>query len=100
MKCWEPRPVPLQLPIGLKMISKALWTYQNEGHHLAYGDGSMTFDEIPVPEDMLEEANEWRGKLVEAVAEYDEKLLEKFFEDPNSITEDECMKLSVRLQLT
>src|SRR5258707_12799092 len=49
----------------------------------------MTFDEIPVPEDMLEEANEWRGKLVEAVAEYDDKLMEKFFDDPNSITEDE-----------
>ena len=38
---------------------------------------------------MLEEAKEWRAKLVEAVAEYDDKLLEKFFDDPNTITEDE-----------
>ena len=82
--------VPLQLPIGaeddfkgvvdLIKMKGIIWHMETEG---------MTFDEIPVPEDMLEEANEWRGKLVEAVAEYDEKLLEKFFEDPNSITEDE-----------
>jgi elongation factor G len=38
---------------------------------------------------MLEEAQEWRASLVEAVAEYDDKLMEKFFEDPNSISEDE-----------
>src|SRR5438067_9495398 len=49
----------------------------------------MTFDEIPLPEDMKAEAEEWRAYLVEAVAEYDDKLLEKFFEDPNSISEDE-----------
>ncbi len=49
----------------------------------------MTFNEIPIPDDMLEEAKEWRAKLVEAVAEYDDKLLEKFFDDPNTITEDE-----------
>ncbi|MDR3714714.1 MAG: elongation factor G [Puia sp.] len=82
--------VPLQLPIGaeddfkgvvdLIKMKGIIWHMETEG---------MTFDEIPVPADMLEEAHEWRGKLVEAVAEYDDKLLEKFFEDPNSITEDE-----------
>src|SRR5678815_5005389 len=41
------------------------------------------------PADMLEEAKEWRASLVEAVAEYDDKLLEKFFENPDSISEDE-----------
>jgi len=82
--------VPLQLPIGaeddfkgvvdLIKMKGIIWHMETEG---------MTFDEIPVPEDMVDEAMEWRGKLVEAVAEYDEKLLEKFFEDPNSITEEE-----------
>jgi elongation factor G len=38
---------------------------------------------------MLEEAKEWRAQLVEAVAEYDDKLLEKFFDNPDSISEDE-----------
>jgi elongation factor G len=82
--------VPLQLPIGaeddfkgvvdLIKMKGIIWHMETEG---------MTFDEIPVPADLLEEAKEWRAKLVEAVAEYDDKLLEKFFEDPNSITEDE-----------
>src|ERR1700694_998071 len=82
--------VPLQLPIGaeddfkgvvdLIKMKGVIWHMETEG---------MTFDEIPVPADMLEEATEWRAKLVEAVAEYDNTLLEKFFEDPNSITEDE-----------
>jgi len=82
--------VPLQLPIGaednfkgvvdLIKMKGIIWHMETEG---------MTFDEIPVPEDMVEEANEWRAQLVEAVAEYDDKLMEKFFDDPNSITEAE-----------
>ncbi|MFN5008238.1 MAG: elongation factor G [Bacteroidota bacterium] len=82
--------VPLQLPIGaednfkgvvdLIKMKGIIWHMETEG---------MTFDEIPVPADMLEEVNQWRQNLIEAVAEYDDKLLEKFFEDPNSITEDE-----------
>src|ERR1044071_9730874 len=82
--------VPLQLPIGaeddfkgvvdLIKMKGIIWHMETEG---------MTFDEIPVPADMVEEANEWRASLVEAVAEYDDKLMEKFFDDPNSITEDE-----------
>ena len=82
--------VPLQLPIGaednfkgvvdLIKMKGIIWHMETEG---------MTFDEIPVPDDMKAEAEEWRASLVEAVAEYDDKLMEKFFDDPNSITEDE-----------
>jgi elongation factor G len=82
--------VPLQLPIGaednfkgvvdLIKMKGIIWHMETEG---------MTFDEIDVPADMVEEANEWRANLVEAVAEYDDKLMEKFFDDPNSITEEE-----------
>jgi len=82
--------VPLQLPIGaednfkgvvdLIKMKGIIWHMETEG---------MTFDEIPVPADMVEEVNHWRQNLIEAVAEYDDKLLEKFFEDPNSITEEE-----------
>jgi elongation factor G len=82
--------VPLQLPIGaednftgvvdLIKMKGIIWHMETEG---------MTFDEIPVPADMVEEANEWRQNLIEAVAEYDDKLLEKFFDDPATITEEE-----------
>ncbi|WP_288072024.1 elongation factor G [Hydrotalea sp.] len=82
--------VPLQLPIGAEDNFRGVvdlikmkgieWHAETEG---------MTFDEIPVPEDMLEEVNFWRQNLVEAVAEYDDHLMEKFFDDPNTISEDE-----------
>jgi elongation factor G len=82
--------VPLQLPIGaednfkgvvdLIKMKGIIWHMETEG---------MTFDEIPVPDDMKAEADEWRANLVEAVAEYDDKLLEKFFDNPGSISEDE-----------
>jgi elongation factor G len=55
-------------------------------HEDNYGS---TFDVIDIPEDLKEEANSYRAALIESVAEYDENLLEKFFEDPDSITEDE-----------
>jgi elongation factor G len=82
--------VPLQLPIGaeddfkgvvdLIRMKGVMWHMETEG---------MTFDEIDIPADMVEEAKEWRAQLVEAVAEYDDKLLEKFFDNPDSISEGE-----------
>ncbi|MDO3693497.1 elongation factor G [Wenyingzhuangia sp. chi5] len=48
-----------------------------------------TFDEIAIPEDMVDEAAEARARLIEEVAGYDEALLEKFMEDEDSISEDE-----------
>ena len=48
-----------------------------------------TFDEIPIPEDMKADVEKYRAELIEAVAEYDEELLEKFFEDADSISPDE-----------
>ena len=82
--------VPLQLPIGaeddfkgvvdLIKMKGVIWHMETEG---------MTFDEIEIPADLVDEAKEWRAQLVEAVAEYDDKLLEKFFDNPDSISEDE-----------
>ena len=48
-----------------------------------------TFDIVDIPDELKDEAERLRGELIEAVAEYDENLLEKYFEDPDSITEDE-----------
>ena len=48
-----------------------------------------TFDIVDIPDELKDEAERLRGELIEAVAEYDENLLEKYFEDPESITEDE-----------
>jgi elongation factor G len=82
--------VPLQLPIGaeddftgvvdLIRMKGIIWDAATEG---------MTYQEIDIPADMQEEAELWRAQLVESVAEYDDKLMEKFFENPDSISEDE-----------
>ena len=85
-------PVPLQVPIGSEdtfvgvvdlITNKAIiWNEEDKG---------MTYETVPIPDDLLETVDEWRQKLVESVADYDEALLEKFFEDPDSITPEEMM---------
>jgi elongation factor G len=54
-------------------------------------DLGMTFKEIPIPDDVIDEARQLRSELLEAVAEFDESLMEKFFEDENSLTEREIL---------
>ncbi len=54
-------------------------------------DYGMTYETIDIPEELMEDVNKYRAELVEAVAEYDEALMEKFFEDEDSITEDEII---------
>ncbi|MCG8310369.1 MAG: elongation factor G [Cytophagales bacterium] len=85
-------PVPLQVPIGSEdtfvgvvdlITNKAIiWNEEDKG---------MTYETVPIPEELVETVDEWRQKLVESVADYDDELLEKFFEDPDSITKEEMM---------
>lgn len=84
--------VPLQLPIGAEDNFKGVVDLINfRGMVWNEEDKGMTYKEVPIPDDMKEDAEMWREKLLEAVSEYDEKLMEKFFEDPNSITEREIL---------
>ena len=85
-------PVPLQLPIGAEDDFKGIVDLINN-KAIVWDDESagMKWEEVPIPEDMVDQVNEYREKLVEAVAEYDDDILEKFFDDPASITEQELM---------
>src|SRR6201986_1071312 len=84
--------VPLQLPIGAEEKFEGVVDLINfRGIVWNEHDKGMTFTEVPIPEDMLEEATEWREKLLESVAEYDESLMEKFFDAPETITEREVL---------
>ncbi|MFZ9981877.1 MAG: elongation factor G [Cyclobacteriaceae bacterium] len=84
--------VPLQLPIGAEDNFKGVVDLVNfRGVIWNEEDKGMTFTVVPIPDEMLEEAKEYRGKLLEAVAEYDETLIEKYFENPESITEAEIL---------
>ncbi|WP_266362330.1 elongation factor G [Tellurirhabdus rosea] len=84
--------VPLQLPIGAEDEFEGVVDLVNfRGIKWNESDKGMTFEVVPIPDDMIDEATEWREKLLEAVAEFDDTLMEKYFEDPNSITEDEIL---------
>jgi elongation factor G len=86
-------PVPLQVPIGSEESFKGVVDLINN-RAIVWDDETkgMTFTEIPIPDDLKEDVEKWRGQLVESVAEFDDQLLEKFFDDPDSITEEEMME--------
>ena len=85
-------PVSLVIPIGSEETFKGLvdlikmkaiiWHDETQGAEFEIDD---------IPADLKDEAEEWRGKLLESAAEFDEALMEKYFEDPNSITEEEII---------
>ncbi|MDR7132402.1 elongation factor G [Algoriphagus sp. 4150] len=84
--------VPLQLPIGAEdKFRGVVDLINNRAIVWNEDDFGMTFEEVPIPEDMLDDVAEYREYLLEAVADYDESLMEKFFEDSNSITEQEIL---------
>ena len=85
--------VPLCLPIGAEdkfegiidlIAMKAIYYDANS-------EALVNYELRDIPANMLDEARTWRDNLVEAAAESDEALMEKFFEDPESITEDEII---------
>jgi len=87
------RSIPICLPIGAEesfegivdLIAKKAYYYDGTSKEL------HNFEERPVPEEMMAEVEEWRGKLIESVAEYNDVILEKFFDDPDSISDQEII---------
>ncbi len=85
------KPVVMELPIGqedsfigvVDLITKKAYKWEDEK--------GTEYDEIPIPADMADQVEEYHNKLVEAAAEEDEALMEKFFEDAGSITEEEIV---------
>lgn len=82
--------VPIVLPIGEEENFKGIIDLVKNRAVIFHDENfGSTYDVVDIPEDMVEEVALFRGQLIEAVADYDESLLEKFFENPDSITEDE-----------
>ena len=85
-------PVSLVIPIGSEETFKGLvdlikmkaiyWHDETMGAEYEIDD---------IPADLKDEADEWRAKLLESAAEFDEALMEKYFDDPNTITEEEVI---------
>ena len=82
--------VPVVLPIGEEDNFKGIVDLV-KNQAIVWHEDKMgaTFDVVDIPDEMKDEVNEYRANLIEAVAEYDDALLEKFFDDPDSISEDE-----------
>jgi len=84
--------LPLQLNIGAEDDFQGVVDLINfKGIVWNEHDMGMTFKEIEIPADILDEAKQLREELLEAVAEFDDNLMEKYFEDPNSLTEREIL---------
>ena len=87
------RAVPICIPIGaedkfdgiIDLVAMKAMIYDHNS------DALVNYQVTDIPEKYVDEANMWREKLVEAAAEYDENLMEKFFEDPDSISEEEVI---------
>ena len=84
--------LPLQIPIGAEDEFEGVVDLINfRGIVWNEHDQGMTFKEVEIPADIIDEARQYRGELLEAVAEFDETLMEKYFEDENSLTEREIL---------
>ncbi|WP_420581859.1 elongation factor G [Reichenbachiella sp.] len=87
--------VPFQLPIGAEEGFRGVVDLvERKAMIWNEADMGMTFEEIEIPADMVDDVDQYREELLEAVAEYDETLMEKYFEDPNSITKEEIIAAS------
>jgi elongation factor G len=86
-------PVPVQIPIGaeenftgvIDLVNMKAVIYTTDAANIT------TFETVEVPADMLAEAEEWRGKLIEEVANVDDTLLARYLEDHESITGEEIL---------
>ena len=85
-------PVVIQVPIGAEENFKGLVDLIKM-KAILWHDETMgaEYDIEEIPADMQAECDDWRNKLLEAAAEYDEALMEKYFDDPASITEEEII---------
>ncbi len=86
-------PVPIQVPIGSEVDFRGVVDLLDRKAIVWNEDDfGMTYQEIPIPADLVATVDEWREHMMEAVAEYDEALMEKYFEDPDTITREEILE--------
>jgi len=88
------KPVPMQIPVGVEDKFKGVIDLIDRKAIIWEEDETlgMNFRQTEIPSDLIETTEEWREKLVESVCESDDKLLEKFFADRESITTEEFLE--------
>ncbi|MCF8335111.1 MAG: elongation factor G [Bacteroidales bacterium] len=90
---FKANPIPLQIPIGASDTFKGVVDLIENKAVVWIDDETLgtNYKYEEIPDELKEEAEKYRNQLIEAVAEYDDALLEKFFEDPASITSDDML---------
>ena len=84
------KPVPLELPIGSEESFVGIVDLvENKAYVWDDASQGSVYEEVEIPEEMAEEVGRYRMELIEGVAEESEVLLDKFMDDPDSITVDE-----------
>ena len=85
-------PIPIEIPIGQENLYKGVVDLiSNKALVWDETSNGQRFEEIPMPDDLKDIVAEYRQKLIEGVAEENEELMMKFFDDPDSITADEVI---------
>ena len=88
--------IAIQIPIGSEVnFEGVVDLVENKAIVWYEEDGTTQYKYIDIPENMKDQVEEYRQIMVEAIAEADDSILERFFEDPSSITADE-MKVALR----
>ena len=95
-------PVPIELPIGKEDTFRGIVDLINMEAEVYYDDLGKDFRKEPIPADMMDIVEEYRMKLVEAAAEADDELTEKFFEEGDLTVEEikrglriRCLKMEI-----
>ncbi len=84
--------VPISLPIGAEeSFAGIIDLIARKAYYYNAGDDLVNYEVRDIPAEMQEEAEIWRDKLIEAAADCDDALMEKYFEDPESLTEEEII---------
>ncbi|MCF8221644.1 MAG: elongation factor G [Bacteroidales bacterium] len=85
--------VPLQIPMGSGEDFTGVIDLIENKAVVWYSDENLgtNYELVEIPDELKEEAEEWRVKLIESVAEADDTLLERYFDDPDSITRDDML---------
>ena len=89
-------PCPIQIPIGAEETFKGVVDLVKM-KAIIWHDETMgaEYVEEEIPAGLVAEAEEWRDKMLETVSEFDDTLMEKYFDDPSTITEDE-IRVAIR----
>jgi len=88
----QANPMPIQLPIGAEdSFIGVVDLIEGKAYQWNEEDQGTTYQEIPIPSEMTDEVEEYRTQMLETLCEFDDQMMERYFEDPDCITVEELI---------